>query len=58
VLATVKGDVHDIGKNLVDIILRNNGYDVVNLGIKQPIDTILRPPTSTASTRSGCRACW
>ena len=40
-LATVKGDVHDIGKNLVDIILRNNGYDVVNLGIKQPIDTII-----------------
>ncbi len=40
-LATVKGDVHDIGKNLVDIILRNNGYDVVNLGIKQPIDAIL-----------------
>ena len=34
VLATVKGDVHDIGKNLVDIILTNNGYDVVNLGIK------------------------
>ena len=41
VLATVRGDVHDIGKNLVDIILRNNGYDVVNLGIKQPIDAIL-----------------
>jgi 5-methyltetrahydrofolate--homocysteine methyltransferase len=41
VLATVKGDVHDIGKNLVDIILTNNGYRVVNLGIKQPIDAIL-----------------
>lgn len=41
VLATVKGDVHDIGKNLVDIILSNNGYSVVNLGIKQPISTIL-----------------
>ena len=40
-LATVKGDVHDIGKNLVDIILSNNGYSVVNLGIKQPISTIL-----------------
>ena len=37
VLATVKGDVHDIGKNLVDIILTNNGYTVVNLGIKQPV---------------------
>ncbi len=42
VLATVKGDVHDIGKNLVDIILTNNGYRVVNLGIKQPIDDILK----------------
>ncbi|MDT5121652.1 MAG: 5-methyltetrahydrofolate--homocysteine methyltransferase [Acidobacteriota bacterium] len=42
VLATVKGDVHDIGKNLVDIILTNNGYKVVNLGIKQLIEDILR----------------
>src|SRR5688500_667445 len=41
VLATVKGDVHDIGKNLVDIILTNNGYTVVNLGIKQPVHDIL-----------------
>ncbi|HEX9111309.1 MAG TPA: methionine synthase [Terriglobales bacterium] len=41
VLATVKGDVHDIGKNLVDIILSNNGYKVVNLGIKQPGDVII-----------------
>jgi len=41
VLATVKGDVHDIGKNLVDIILSNNGYSVVNLGIKQPVTAIL-----------------
>ena len=41
VLATVKGDVHDIGKNLVDIILSNNGYEVVNIGIKQPIGAIL-----------------
>src|SRR5436305_11940973 len=41
VLATVRGDVHDIGKNLVDIILTNNGYRVVNLGIKQPIGAIL-----------------
>ncbi|MGZ4841824.1 MAG: vitamin B12 dependent-methionine synthase activation domain-containing protein, partial [Candidatus Angelobacter sp.] len=41
VLATVKGDVHDIGKNLVDIILTNNGYKVVNLGIKQPSDSII-----------------
>ncbi|MGV1006019.1 MAG: methionine synthase [Candidatus Nanopelagicales bacterium] len=41
VLATVKGDVHDIGKNLVDIILTNNGYNVVNIGIKQPVNAIL-----------------
>ncbi len=45
VLATVKGDVHDIGKNLVDIILTNNGYKVFNLGIKQPIETILAAAT-------------
>lgn len=42
VIATVKGDVHDIGKNLVDIILTNNGYRVVNLGIKQAADTIIK----------------
>jgi 5-methyltetrahydrofolate--homocysteine methyltransferase len=42
VLATVKGDVHDIGKNLVDIILTNNGYKVINLGIKVPIDQMLQ----------------
>jgi 5-methyltetrahydrofolate--homocysteine methyltransferase len=42
VLATVKGDVHDIGKNLVDIILTNNGYKVVNMGIKQPIGEIIK----------------
>jgi 5-methyltetrahydrofolate--homocysteine methyltransferase len=41
VLATVKGDVHDIGKNLVEIILSNNGYEVLNLGIKQPVESIL-----------------
>ncbi|MFP4146044.1 MAG: vitamin B12 dependent-methionine synthase activation domain-containing protein, partial [Phycisphaeraceae bacterium] len=41
VLATVKGDVHDIGKNLVDIILSNNGYTVHNIGIKQPVSAII-----------------
>jgi 5-methyltetrahydrofolate--homocysteine methyltransferase len=40
-IATVKGDVHDIGKNLVDIILTNNGYAVINLGIKQPVEAII-----------------
>ncbi len=41
VLATVKGDVHDIGKNLVDIILTNNGYEVHNLGIKISITEMI-----------------
>jgi 5-methyltetrahydrofolate--homocysteine methyltransferase len=49
VLATVKGDVHDIGKNLVDIILSNNGYDVVNIGIKQPISAILDAADSSGA---------
>jgi len=45
VLATVRGDVHDIGKNLVDIILTNNGYEVINLGIKQPLSAIVDAAT-------------
>ncbi|HUY52160.1 MAG TPA: methionine synthase [Streptosporangiaceae bacterium] len=45
VLATVRGDVHDIGKNLVDIILTNNGYEVVNIGIKQPVSAIVDAAT-------------
>ena len=53
VLATVKGDVHDIGKNLVDIILTNNGFKVVNLGIKQPADTIIHAAQSIMPMRSG-----
>ena len=58
VLATVKGDVHDIGKNLVDIILTNNGYRVVNLGIKQPLTASSRPPRRTGPTPSACPASW
>ncbi|MEQ4303505.1 methionine synthase [Plantactinospora sp. B6F1] len=53
VLATVKGDVHDIGKNLVDIILSNNGYDVVNIGIKQPIAAILEAAEEHAADAVG-----
>ena len=53
VLATVKGDVHDIGKNLVDIILTNNGYRVVNLGIKQPVGEILRAAEEHAADAIG-----
>ena len=51
VLATVKGDVHDIGKNLVDIILTNNGYRVINLGIKQPIENII---SSAVENKASC----
>ncbi len=53
VLATVKGDVHDIGKNLVDIILTNNGYKVINLGIKQTIDNILQAQQEHAADAIG-----
>ena len=53
VLATVKGDVHDIGKNLVDIILTNNGYRVVNLGIKQPLSSILDAATEYRANAVG-----
>ena len=42
VLATVKGDVHDIGKNLVEIVFKNNGYEVINLGIKIPPETLIQ----------------
>jgi 5-methyltetrahydrofolate--homocysteine methyltransferase len=53
VLATVKGDVHDIGKNLVDIILTNNGYQVINLGIKQPLANILAAAEQHAADAIG-----
>ena len=53
VLATVKGDVHDIGKNLVDIILSNNGYTVYNIGIKQPIHAIVEKWKETGADAIG-----
>jgi 5-methyltetrahydrofolate--homocysteine methyltransferase len=53
VLATVKGDVHDIGKNLVDIILSNNGYSVVNIGIKQPIAAIIEAAETASADAIG-----
>jgi 5-methyltetrahydrofolate--homocysteine methyltransferase len=52
-LATVKGDVHDIGKNLVDIILTNNGYRVVNIGIKQTINQIIDGATESKADAIG-----
>jgi 5-methyltetrahydrofolate--homocysteine methyltransferase len=59
VLATVKGDVHDIGKNLVDIILTNNGYTVHNIGIKQPIDRDPRRFEEHKADAIGISAaCW
>lgn len=53
VLATVKGDVHDIGKNLVDIILSNNGFTVYNIGIKQPLSAILEKWRETGADAIG-----
>jgi len=53
VLATVQGDVHDIGKNLVDIILTNNGYKVHNLGIKVPVDTLIETYQATGADAIG-----
>lgn len=53
VIATVRGDVHDIGKNLVDIILTNNGYKVINLGIKQPIGNIMEAARTHAADAIG-----
>jgi 5-methyltetrahydrofolate--homocysteine methyltransferase len=53
VLATVRGDVHDIGKNLVDILLTNNGWKVVNLGIKQPVESILAAAREHAADAIG-----
>jgi 5-methyltetrahydrofolate--homocysteine methyltransferase len=53
VLATVKGDVHDIGKNLVDIILTNNGYKVYNIGIKQPVDAMIAEYEKTGADAIG-----
>ncbi len=53
VIATVKGDVHDIGKNLVDIILTNNGYRVINLGIKIPVDQMLEAVRENKATAIG-----
>ena len=59
VLATVKGDVHDIGKNLVDIILGNNGFKVVNLGIKVPPEELIaRLPAASARRDRARPACW
>lgn len=53
ILATVKGDVHDIGKNLVEIILSNNGFEVLNLGIKQPIESIVETYKSKGADAIG-----
>ena len=56
VMATVKGDVHDIGKNIVGVVLQCNNYDVIDLGVMVPAQKILDAPRSTAPTSSGCPA--
>ena len=58
VLATVKGDVHDIGKNLVDIILTNNGYEVHNLGIKVAITEMIEKAIEVKADAIGMSGCW
>ena len=58
VLATVKGDVHDIGKNLVDIILSNNGYKVINLGIKVPPQDLIDAYKQHRPDIIGLSGCW
>ena len=59
VLATVYGDVHDIGKNLVNTILSNNGYTVYDLGKQVPVNTIIdKADRGRAPTRSASRRCW
>ena len=57
VIATVFGDVHDIGKSLVNTILTNNGYTVIDLGKQVPIDTIINAAIEHEATRSGCPRC-
>ena len=56
VTATVKGDVHDIGKNIVGVVLQCNNYDVIDLGVMVPTQKILDAATSTAPTSSACPA--
>ncbi len=58
VLATVKGDVHDIGKNLVEIILANNGYKVINLGIKVPPEDLIEAVREHQPDAIGLPDCW
>ncbi|MBK8767049.1 MAG: B12-binding domain-containing protein [Burkholderiaceae bacterium] len=56
VIATVKGDVHDIGKNIVTVVLQCNNFDVVNMGVMVPCSRSWRVPRSRAPTSSACRA--
>ena len=55
-MATVKGDVHDIGKNIVGVVLACNNYEVIDLGVMVPATKILRRRASRRSTSSACRA--
>ena len=55
-MATVKGDVHDIGKNIVGVVLGCNNYEIVDLGVMVPCEKILRTARGARSTSSACRA--
>ena len=56
VIATVKGDVHDIGKNIVTVVLQCNNFEVVNMGVMVPCHEILAQAARKAPTSSACRA--
>jgi 5-methyltetrahydrofolate--homocysteine methyltransferase len=56
VIATVKGDVHDIGKNIVTVVLQCNNFEVINMGVMVPCHEILAAPRPRARTSSACRA--
>ena len=57
VIGTVKGDIHDIGKNLVSMMLEGAGFEVIDLGINNPVENTWTPSTNTSRTFSACRRC-
>ena len=57
VVGTVKGDIHDIGKNLVGMMMEGAGFEVIDLGINNPVENTWRPSKSTSRRSSACRPC-
>jgi methanogenic corrinoid protein MtbC1 len=57
VIGTVKGDIHDIGKNLVAMMMEGAGFEVINIGINNPVENYLKASKSTSPTSSACRRC-